>query len=665
MNWFINTGICPALDIWVLHARVHVSLKTTVTNQPPRALCIFWSPIATSTVSRMRSPGWLTTAVLVAACVHQGQAYVPLTSEAAVAAAAIFANLTSTPSPTSAPTPSPPTPHPTAVPSSSPTRSPTPQTEIKSCTHVKCEYRWKNGVVNPRVSVAHDHREENGRNHRCNRFAPDQRCTCVCSDHAEMHKLDALEVFGSRGVIPTLSPTPSPTLAPTPSPTPAPTLTPTPSPTFVPSPSPTFAPSPNPTADPTPAPTASPTPACTPGTSRSAVADACVPCPRGKFSAMYNAPSCSSCQNGRFAVQGAVTCSDCVQGRYHPSTGSTCHACATGKFSEWVASVNCVKCPIGKFQDKIAFHMCDPCEIHMWTLGLDGASLCTSIPTPHPTPNPTPLPTAAPTAYPTSYPTAYPTVATPTAEETAAHTSATSTVLSLAGVTAQEFGSTQRQAVLEAVAADYDVHVSQVSLEVLSGRRLTEATEATEAVNPLRVKIRVRCRQAKALQVKAKMALLAASPALQSLFASLVDNFLARHGSALAISVASIADPVVATGAPTAYPTPFPTSYPTPVSDALPDPAGDPEPRRRRLLPAGQRPLLAVGVAVLRQVLSSAHAHRQTELVPRGCTIRHARRVARICSRTQQPEERVPWEVLEVGFGKPFPRNSFTNLSFR
>jgi hypothetical protein len=229
-----------------------------------------------------------------------------------------------------------------------------------------------------------------------------------------------------------------------------------------------------------------------------------------------------------------------------------------------------VKCPIGKFQDKIAFHMCDPCETHMWTLGLDGASLCTSIPTPHPTPNPTPLPTAAPTAYPTSYPTAYPTVATPTAEETAAHTSATSTVLSLAGVTAQEFGSTQRQAVLEAVAADYDVHVSQVSLEVLSGRRLTEATEATEAVNPLRVKIRVRCRQAKALQVKAKMALLAASPALQSLFASLVDNFLAQHGSALAISVASIADPVVATGAPTAYPTPFPTSYPTPYPTQYP-----------------------------------------------------------------------------------------------
>jgi len=144
-------------------------------------------------------------------------------------------------------------------------------------------------------------------------------------------------------------------------------------------------------------------------------------------------------------------------------------------------------------------------------------------------------------------------VETPTADEAAAHTSTVSTVLSLSGVTAEAFGSVPAQAVLEATASEFGVHTSQVSVDVLTA-------EATEAVNSLRANLRIRCGQAKALQVQAKMALLAASSPLQALFASLANKFLAQHGTGLAISVAGIAAPVLTTGAPTAYPTLYPTT---------------------------------------------------------------------------------------------------------
>ena len=182
------------------------------------------------------------------------------------------------------------------------------------------------------------------------------------------------------------------------------------------------------------------------------------------------------------------------------------------------------------------------------------------------------FPTSYPTPYPTQYPTPYPTVVMPTAEETAAFTSSASTVVSLAGVTAQEFGSVPQQAVKEAVAAEFGVHASQVSLEVLTDRRLAEATEAAEAANRLRIKIRIRCAQWKALQVKAKMALLATSLALQALFTHLVNLFLAQHGTGLTISVVSATTPVLATGAPTAFPTPYATPYPTPFPTYYPTP---------------------------------------------------------------------------------------------
>jgi hypothetical protein len=138
--------------------------------------------------------------------------------------------------------------------------------------------------------------------------------------------------------------------------------------------------------------------------------DFCVCCTLGQYSDTYNAASCSSCANGRYASASAVECTDCPVGKYHASTGDSCTDCEAGKIAAVVAQTSCDHCPSGKYQDAAVYHKCDACGTGFWTSDRAGVTECVAVPTPTPTDSPTPSPTKAPTtASPTKSPTASPT----------------------------------------------------------------------------------------------------------------------------------------------------------------------------------------------------------------------------------------------------------------
>jgi hypothetical protein len=273
---------------------------------------------------------------------------------------------------------------------------------------------------------------------------------------------------------------------------------------------PTPFPTPYPTPFPTPYPTPFPTPACVPGRFMDAGQHGvCLDCPHGAVSASYNAESCTTCANGQYAVATASVCSECAVGQYHETTGEVCKTCAAGKFAEGTAATSCLHCPSGKYQNALLYHECKSCPTATWTEGsITGRTECVAVPTTAPTASPTAAPTVsptaaptvsptaapsacptasptfaptpAPTASPTAAPTSYPTQLAPTEEDTVVQTSTATTELVLDGVTPEQFDASAELSVREAAATEYEVHVSQVTVEVVpettaaptGGRRL-------------------------------------------------------------------------------------------------------------------------------------------------------------------------------------------------
>ena len=113
----------------------------------------------------------------------------------------------------------------------------------------------------------------------------------------------------------------------------------------------------------------------------------CTDCAHGTISAGYNAVSCTTCANGRYAVATETECSECQIGKYHEATGQECKTCDSGKFAEGMAATSCLHCPSGKYQDAAVYHECVACAYGTWTAdSMVGLTECVSIPTPYPTP---------------------------------------------------------------------------------------------------------------------------------------------------------------------------------------------------------------------------------------------------------------------------------------
>ena len=152
-----------------------------------------------------------------------------------------------------------------------------------------------------------------------------------------------------------------------------------------------------------------------------------------------------------------------------------------------------------------------------------------------PTKQPTSWPTKAPTLL---SPTAYPTKAEPTATEVAVQTSEATTEVTLEGITAAEFTTEVEEAVEEAIAAQYGVHVSQVTVEVVTStsRRLTTG---------LNLKVTIQASEAKVVEVQAEMQQIADVPASQETFAGVINEFLEAAETAIVVTVEACTPPVV------------------------------------------------------------------------------------------------------------------------
>jgi hypothetical protein len=151
---------------------------------------------------------------------------------------------------------------------------------------------------------------------------------------------------------------------------------------------------------------------------------------------------------------------------------------------------------------------------------------------------PTKQPTSWPTKAPTLSPTAYPTKAEPTASEVAVQTSEATTEVTLEGITAAEFTTEVEEAVEEAIAAQYGVHVSQVTVEVVTStsRRLTTG---------LNLKVTIQASEAKVVEVQTEMQQIADVPASQETFAGVINEFLKAAETAIVITVEACTPPVV------------------------------------------------------------------------------------------------------------------------
>jgi hypothetical protein len=99
------------------------------------------------------------------------------------------------------------------------------------------------------------------------------------------------------------------------------------------------------------------------------------------------------------------------------------------------------------------------------------------------------------------------------------------TEVTLEGVTASEFTAGVEQAVEEAVAAQYEVHVSQVTVTVVTTtrRRLTAG---------LNLRVTIEASQAKVVTVQTEMQQIADVPALKESFAEVINEFLVAEAQA-------------------------------------------------------------------------------------------------------------------------------------
>jgi hypothetical protein len=145
---------------------------------------------------------------------------------------------------------------------------------------------------------------------------------------------------------------------------------------------------------------------------------------------------------------------------------------------------------------------------------------------------------------PTAAPTAYPTKAAPTAVEATAQTSTAATTVTLDGIAAEQFTPEVQLSVQQAAAAEYEVHLTQVTVEIDDGstrRRLTEG---------LALRVTIQASEAKAAAVKTEMQAIADTPALQDTFVGKINQFLkeeavAKDTAPIVVTLAAVTAPVV------------------------------------------------------------------------------------------------------------------------
>jgi len=91
---------------------------------------------------------------------------------------------------------------------------------------------------------------------------------------------------------------------------------------------------------------------CEAGTSSTAGASSCDPCPVGMYQNGGNKTKCSPCGAGTYAdTEGSITCKGCPDGSISTTTGATsksvCTPCPAGKYTPGAQRVSCVFCPEG------------------------------------------------------------------------------------------------------------------------------------------------------------------------------------------------------------------------------------------------------------------------------------------------------------------------------
>ena len=136
-------------------------------------------------------------------------------------------------------------------------------------------------------------------------------------------------------------------------------------------------------------------------------ADACAPCPSGRFSSEADSDTeCAPCAAGSHANdEGATACDACGAGTWAPVAGlSSCFDCDAGSSSAAGAS-SCEACLPNTFA-AAAGDLCEACDAN-W-MSHAGATECFPDPTACPSSAPTAAPSRAPTAAPSASPTARP-----------------------------------------------------------------------------------------------------------------------------------------------------------------------------------------------------------------------------------------------------------------
>ena len=128
---------------------------------------------------------------------------------------------------------------------------------------------------------------------------------------------------------------------------------------------------------------------CQPGHYAEQGAELCMPCASGKYSAVEGAESCADCAQGKYrATTGGAAetdCEGCAAGKYSPTMGASdetaCQDCVAGKYGAQEARVSiedCVACQAGRYSVAPGASSCDLCPAgtHSPYLGNTDAAEC-------------------------------------------------------------------------------------------------------------------------------------------------------------------------------------------------------------------------------------------------------------------------------------------------
>jgi hypothetical protein len=166
-----------------------------------------------------------------------------------------------------------------------------------------------------------------------------------------------------------------------------------------------------------------------------------------------------------------------------------------------------------------------------------------------PTASPTKAPTKEPTKAPTASPTIHPTSATPSGEVALEHTSRVETQMTISGMTAAQVDTTVLDSCEKAVAAEFGVHKTQVTVTVTVADRRRRLSAAEDSVT---FDIEIAATADQIATVEDQITELAtdgaAGAAAQASFSGLINVYMEQAGETATVAVAAFAAPVVSDG---------------------------------------------------------------------------------------------------------------------